>query len=218
MALILILLAAVVMCVVVSGVYVFIIGFVRKKDVAWLIEDEMRKSPFGKYYDLVLKADLWLKQHTARGITIESLDGLRLHGLWVPAERPRGTILLAHGYRSTYLVDFGPAFEHYHNMGLNLLIPDQRAHGESQGKLITFGVKESDDMLLWLQYHNDHLSDCPVIMSGLSMGASTMLYLADQQMPDNVKGIIADCGFTSAPDIIKKVAQQSFKINASPLY
>lgn len=216
MALILILLAAVVMCIVVSGVYVFIIGFVRKKDVAWLIEDEMRKSPFGKYYDLVLKADLWLKQHTARGITIESLDGLRLHGLWVPAERPRGTILLAHGYRSSYLVDFGPAFEHYHNMGLNLLIPDQRAHGESQGKLITFGVKESDDMLQWLEYHNTHLGNWPIVLSGLSMGASTVIYMLTKTLPGNVKGIIADCGFTSPGAILAAVFKRVTHLPAKP--
>ena len=78
----------------------------------------------------------------------------------------------------------------------------------SEGKFITFGVNESRDMQSWIDYHNCNLSDCPIILSGLSMGASTMLYLADADLPDNVKGIIADCGFTSPKDIISVVFQR----------
>lgn len=205
MSFILILLIVVVFLAIVSGVYVFIIGFARKKDVSWLIEDEMRKTPFGKHYDHVIKADHWLKEHMAQGVTIRSLDGLRLHGIWVPANQARGTVLLAHGYRSTYLVDFGPAFEYYHDLGLNLLIPEQRAHGESQGKYITFGVKESDDMLCWLRFHNTEFGEFPIVLNGLSMGASTVIYMLGKSLPKNVRGVIADCGYTSPADILAKI-------------
>lgn len=208
--------AAMVFIVIVSGVYVFVIGFVRKKDVSWLIESDMRKSPFGEHYDHVIKADQWLKQHGAQGITVRSLDGLRLHGLWVPADQPKGTILLAHGYRSTYLVDFGPAFEYYHNMGLNLLIPEQRAHGDSQGRLITFGIKESGDMVQWLKHHNAQLGKYPIVLSGLSMGASTVIYMLAKSLPANVKGVIADCGFTSAADILSVIFKRVTHLPPQP--
>jgi len=217
MSIILISLILVAFLTIVSGVYVFIIGFVRKKDVSWLIENEMRKSPFGEHYDHVIKADQWLKQHAAQGITIQSSDGLRLHGLYVPAEDPKGTILLVHGYRSSYLVDFGPAFSYYHELGLNLLIPEQRAHGESQGRLITFGIKESDDMLLWVKYHNAELGTLPIILSGLSMGASTVIYMLASTLPSNVKGIIADCGFTSPAEILSVIFHNVTHLPSKPV-
>ena len=104
----------------------------------------------------------------------------------------------------------------YHALGLNILIPDQRAHGKSEGKFITFGVKESRDMQLWVAYHNKTFGELPLILSGLSMGASTMLYLADADLPKNVKGIIADCGFTSPREIIKSVFQRIIHLPAAP--
>ena len=125
-------------------------------------------------------------------------------------------MLLVHGYRSTKLVDHGVAFPFYHERGYNLLIPEHRCHGESQGRFITFGVKESADMLNWIQYHNKQFGDLPMILSGLSMGASTVMYLADEPLPENVKGIMADCGFTSPWDILSSVFRQVTHLPAGP--
>lgn len=200
----------------VSGIYVFVVGCVRKKELSWLIEDEIKKTAYGKYYQHIVDSHAWLIDHKAEDVYIKSHDGLQLHGLWVPAENPRGTVLFAHGYRSTLLVDFGLAFELYHNYGMNLLIPDQRSHGKSEGKFITFGVKESKDMRKWIDFHNHHYGAKPMLLSGLSMGASTMLYLADQVLPENVKGIIADCGFTSPKEILSKVFREVIHLPAAP--
>ena len=141
---------------------------------------------------------------------------MKLHGFWIPAENPRGTILLAHGYRSTMLVDFGLAFAFYHALGMNILVPHQRAHGESEGRFITFGVKESEDMRVWIDYHNRTYGKHQLILSGLSMGASTVLYLANQSLPENVKCIIADCGFTSPMDILGVVYRSVVHIPPGP--
>lgn len=205
MELIFFVLGALLLLTFVSGAYVFIVGCVRRKDLPWLVEQEIKKTSYGKYYDYIVRSDQWLKDHNAQDVYIRSRDGLKLHGLWIPATNPRGTVLFAHGYRSTMLVDFGLAFDFYHKHGMNLLVPEQRCHGKSEGRYITFGVKESRDMQDWLDYHNRQLSTVPVILSGLSMGASTMLYLADKDLPENVKGIIADCGFTSPKDILSSV-------------
>lgn len=190
---------------VLTGGYVFFSACLRRKELPWLVKEEIEKTSYGKYYAFILQSNEWLSNHRTENVYMESDDGLRLHGLWIPAESPKGTILFAHGYRSTYLVDFGMAMEFYHNKGMNLLIPDQRCHGKSEGKYITFGVKESRDMAKWIRFHNDKFGNHPIILSGLSMGASTMLYLADQALPDNVRGIIADCGFTSPRAIIGSV-------------
>ena len=97
-----------------------------------------------------------------------------------------------------------------------MLIPDQRCHGKSEGKYITFGVKEWRDMTCWVDYHNKHLGNWPVILSGLSMGASTVMYMADEALPANVRGMIADCGFTSPYDIIGKVFHSVTHLPAWP--
>ncbi len=207
---------AIVLLTVVSGIYVFIAACVRRKDLPWLVEEEIKKTSYAKYYHYIVNSERWLKEHNAQDVYITSDDGLRLHGLWIPAENAKGTILFAHGYRSTMLVDFGLAFDFYHSHGMNLLVPEQRCHGKSEGTFITFGVKESQDMKCWLRYHNEKFGSAPVILSGLSMGASTMMYLADEQLPDNVKGIIADCGFTSPKAILDSVFRSVIYLPSAP--
>ena len=188
-----------------SGAYIFYKACVRQKELPWMVEEELKKTSFGKYYRCIQESDAWLKSHQAKDVYVQSRDGLKLHGFWIPAQKPRGTVLLAHGYRSTPLVDFGLAFVFYHSLGMNILVPQQRAHGESEGKFITFGVRESEDMVCWIEYHNKNFGDSQLILSGMSMGASSVLYMADMDLPSNVKCIIADCGFTSPWDILDHI-------------
>lgn len=209
-------LGAILLFLVVTGGYLFFTACGRKKEVDWLDEKALSKTSHAKYKDLIKASDRWLREHNPQSVSIESFDGFCLNGLWIPAENPRGTILLVHGYRSTRLVDFGEVYSFYHEKGMNILVPEQRCHGSSQGKYITFGVKESRDMISWIEYANAHLSDLPMIISGLSMGASTVLYMADEALPQNVKGIIADCGFTSPKAIISKVFTSVTHLPAKP--
>ena len=202
MTIVLCVLALLIILVLFSGLYVFLKACVRSKEILWLVEEEIKKTGFAQYYPCILASNEWLKEHHAQDVSVMSNDGLKLCGFWIPAENPRGTILLAHGYRSTFLVDFGLAFAFYHALGMNILVPYQRSHGVSQGRYITFGVKESDDMKCWIGYHNRTFGCHQMILSGLSMGASTVLFLADQDLPDNVKCIIADCGFSSPQAIL----------------
>ncbi len=208
---------AVLLVLLVSGGYVFFVACRRQEDIPWLDEQAVAKTPYAKYYPNILEAEHWLRTHEASDLFMHDREGLKLHAVWVPAENAKGTVLFAHGYRSTMLVDFGLAFEFYHSMGMNLLIPEHRCHGQSQGSYITFGVKESQDMLEWLELHNRQLGAYPVLLSGLSMGASTVMYMADEQLPENVRAIIADCGFTSPWDIISAVFKKTTHLPAWPV-
>lgn len=199
-----------------SGAYTFFFACGRRKDLPWFDEKEIKKTSYGKHYDYLLAGDKFMKEHSAQPVYMESFDGTKLHAMWIPAENPKGTVLLAHGYRSNKLLDFSLAFELYHNLGMNILVPDQRGNGKSGGKYITFGAKESGDMVSWIAYHNKTFGEYELVLSGLSMGASTTLYLADQNLPKNVKGIIADCGFTSAKDIISVVFHRIVHLPAMP--
>lgn len=207
-------LLAILILLLVSGFCIFAIGCIRKKELRWLDAESLKGTFYEKYHPHLVAADRWLTEHNAEEITLESKDGLTLHGLWVPAENPRGTVLYAHGYRSSILVEMCPFLAFYHQMGLNLLLPDQRSHGKSQGKFITFGVKESEDMVRWIQLHNRRFGEQPMLLMGMSMGASTMLYLADRDLPENVRCILADCGFTSPWEILSGVYRNTIHLPA----
>ncbi len=168
-------------------------------------DDAVKAGPYGKYAEDIIAARCWIQAHPHEQWTVESGDGLILRSVFVPAENARGTVLLAHGYHSNFLVDFGPVLEFYHSRVFHLLLPHQRSHGASDGKYITYGVKESEDMLSWIELHNEKMGQMPILCSGLSMGASTMMYLAGMPLPDNVKAFVVDCGFTSPKEIISYV-------------
>lgn len=198
------------------GSYTFFAACWQKKRRNWLDPEELKGSSTAKLYPYILHAHNWLSNHKVEDVYVTSKDGLELYGRWIPAENPKGTILLAHGYKSTPYIDFSLVLDVYHNLGMNMLIPDQRCHGKSEGKYITFGVKEWQDMACWVEYHNSNFGNYPLILSGLSMGASTVLYMADENLPANVKGMIADCGFTSAYAIIGKVFRSVTHLPAWP--
>lgn len=195
-----------------GGYLGFRYAFARTPDPDWDDTVSLSNSMWKNHPMDIPKANQWLRDHGAGDVETRSFDGLRLTGKWVPAKKPIGTIILFHGYRSSYLTDFGGIFQVYHDLGLNLLLVRQRAHGDSDGKYITFGVKEHQDALSWIEFHNrDHGAD-NVFLGGMSMGASTVLYAAGEDLPENVRGITADCGFTSPAEIIDKVAQSAFHL------
>ena len=198
------------------GGFLFFAACGKHREIHWLDEAEISRTPYGQFYPHVKEAYEWLARHHAQDLYIQSEDGLKLHATWVPAENPRGTVLLVHGYHSCIYTDHGPAVEPYHGLGMNILMPDHRGHGKSGGHFTTFGVKESKDILKWIQYHNERFGEQPMILSGLSMGAATVMFLADEDLPDNVKYSIADCGYTSPKAIISRVFSDVMHIPAWP--
>lgn len=142
-----------------------------------------------------------------------SHDGLRLAASLYERGNKR-VMLLFHGYRAPSAArDFSCAVEMYLGYGLDILLVDERAHGESEGKVITFGVKERRDVLTWIDFVKARYGeDVELYLGGISMGAATVMMAAGLDLPANVKGIVADCGYTTPGDIIASVAKQSFRI------
>lgn len=174
-------------------------------------------GPLAKYKSIFEESFKYFDTQKSERIYTQSFDGLKLAARYYKSGDSKTTVLLFHGYRSDGRFDFACVLKYYLELGLNVLVVDQRATGESEGTIITFGIKESQDVLAWVRYINEKYAPKNIFLSGVSMGASTVMMAADLKMTDNIRGIIADCGFTTAPDIIKKVALQSFKINASPI-
>ena len=130
---------------------------------------------------------------------IRSFDGTRLVADFLPAQGySRGTVIFCHGWRSTGPTDFSCAFRDYYTRGFDLLVIDQRGHHRSGGTWLGFGVLEAKDVLHWVQEVNRRQGEAhPIILHGMSMGAATVQYALDLPLPDNVKGAVADCGFSS---------------------
>ncbi len=147
-----------------------------------------------------------------------SHDGLKLFGRLYRTEKESDKyIICMHGYRSSH-EDFMCAMGFFMEQGYNILAVDQRTHGRSEGKWITFGVKERFDCLTWCNYLISAFgSDIKIVLDGLSMGATTVLMASGLELPKNVVGVIADCGFSSPWDIVTHVAREDMHIPKFPL-
>lgn len=151
----------------------------------------------------------WIKEFREvphKDVSIRSFDGLTLRGRYYEQKRGAPTEIMFHGYRGTSERDLCGGVARCFAIGHNALIVDHRASGESEGHVITFGVLESRDCLAWIDFFLREIDpDARLILTGISMGAATVMIAATQPLPPNVKAILADCGYTSARDIIKKV-------------
>ncbi|MBQ2729518.1 MAG: alpha/beta hydrolase [Clostridia bacterium] len=138
-------------------------------------------------------------------VSVTSYDGLRLEGKFFPASDSKSTVIIFHGYRSNLCADSSLITKHCLERGFNVLAVHQRAHGESEGQTITFGVRERIDCKSWVDYTVSRIgSDSRIMLMGVSMGASTVMMASDLDIP-NVYGIFADCGFSSPKEILKVV-------------
>ncbi len=173
-------------------------------------KDKPADLPVGKIYDPyhpLMKR--WMEDVKSIPFTpmqVVSHDGLTLYGKYYECQPGAPIELMMHGYRGRAERDLCGGIQRCFSIGHNVLLVDQRASGKSDGHVITFGVKESLDCLSWVRCICDTFgSDTPIMLTGISMGATTVLMAASHPLPDNVIGVLADCGFTTAKEIIKKV-------------
>lgn len=149
-----------------------------------------------------------IQERPCEFVTITTFDGLILSGRYYHVKDGAPVDIGFHGYRSSSLRDFAGGSELSFDMEHNLLLVDQRAHGRSQGRTISFGIKERLDLLCWVEYAVERFGkDTQIILYGVSMGGATVLMASDLELPENVKGIVADCPYASALDIILHVGR-----------
>lgn len=170
------------------------------------IKDEKYKVHKNAIRDLYRE----LQNKPCEFVAVQSKDGLTLSGRYYHVQDGAPLAIGFHGYRSCWLVDFCGGANIAFQMGHNVLLVDERAHGKSQGRSITFGIKERQDLLCWVDYAlNRFGADTKILLYGVSMGAATVLMASGLALPKNVKGIIADCPYSSPLDIILEVGKQT---------
>ena len=138
--------------------------------------------------------------------TITSFDGLTLHADFFEYAPGAPMEIMFHGYRGSAERDLSGGVQRCFLLGRSVLLVDQRCSRRSGGEIITFGINEHRDCLAWAQFAAQHFGpDQKIILTGISMGAATVMMTADKDLPPNVIGILADCGYSSPKAIICKV-------------
>ena len=139
-------------------------------------------------------------------IRIASHDGLSLYARYYHSFDGAPIEIQMHGYRGRAFRDFCGGARDARARGHNLILVDQRAHGKSEGRAISFGINERLDCISWINYAIRRFGEeSKIILIGISMGAATVLMASELGLPDNVKCIMADCPFSSPKDVISSV-------------
>ena len=160
------------------------------------------------YHSLMRKWILETRDYPHENYYIKSHDGLTLHGKYFEYASNAVIEIMFHGYRGSAERDLSGGIQRCFALGRNVLLVDQRTSCISEGNVISFGIKEHLDCLAWINFVVDHFGpNVKIILTGISMGASTVLMAAGKPLPENVVGVLADCGFSSPKNIICKCAK-----------
>lgn len=151
------------------------------------IKAQMKKLANLEYEDIYIKAD----------------DGTPLHAIYREQSPGAPLMIECHGYKGSPFRDFSEGADFTLQCGYNVLLIDQRAHGKSEGATISFGAKEKTDCAAWVGYAKARFGDgVKIVLNGISMGAATVLLAGALPECKDVCGIVADCPYSSAKDIL----------------
>lgn len=166
-----------------------------------------------------LSGSEWLKLQKLDTWQIISEDGLRLIGYYLAAPEPTTkTVILAHGYTSKGRHMGSFARFYHHKLGYNVLMPDARGHGQSEGDYIGFGWPERKDYLLWINQVIEQVGEAAeIVLHGISMGGATVMMVSGEEVVGQVKVIIEDCGYTSAYDQLAYQLKRMYKLPPFPM-
>lgn len=184
--------------------------------MAFYVPDKRRPDPeeiplpdgsiYVPYHD---RMAAWVREVRAmphRDVTITSHDGLALWATFYEFAPGAPVEIMFHGYRGTAERDLSGGVQRCFSLGRSVLLIDQRAASRSEGRVISFGINESRDCARWVDWLiADQGEDIRIILTGISMGATTVMIAAGRPLPPQVVGVIADCGFSSAKEIMYKV-------------
>ena len=169
----------------------------------------LEKESFANYRELTRRNIDRITSEPYEEVKITAHDGVRLVGNYYRKSDSAVLEIQFHGYRSMAFRDFSGGACEALDRGHNLLLVDQRAHGRSGGRALTFGALESRDVLDWVNFATERFGkDVKILLLGISMGAATVLIASSLDLPPSVKGIIADCPCSSGEEIIRIIAKK----------
>ena len=205
MVLLIIILSLLLLCLIIcSGIVVvsYIFTFRPLKNSGVYSDPDFEKDE--SHLKVIRESYQKLENIPYEDIYIKSDDGLTLHGRYYHTKDDAPLRIMFHGYKGYALRDFSIGALDAIQKGHNVILIDQRGHAQSEGKCIGFGMTERYDCRRWADYAKDRFGEnCRIILSGISMGAATVLMASDLDLPKNVVAITADCPYSNAADVIK---------------
>lgn len=179
---------------------------------------DMAGTNWDQYMPMLKGMKSFMLRQPREEVSICSGDGLKLHGTYFPGNGGKKLVLCFHGYTSKGMSDYIGLSNYYLPRGYQMLLVDERAHGDSEGTYIGFGCLDRMDAMRWIRYVQKRLGeDCEIWLHGTSMGGATVLMTGGLHLPDCVKGIISDCGFTSAWEVFAHVLKSMYHMPAFPI-
>lgn len=179
---------------------------------------KMAGTDWSQYADFIGERKKRLLDWPHEDVWISSEDGLKLHGTLFENRGNKRVVICFHGYTSEGMKDYIALSDYYLKRGFAMLLVDLRAHGKSEGKYVGFGCLDRWDVLKWLDFVRQTCGeDAKVILHGTSMGAATVLMASGLELPEQVKGIVADCGFTSPKEVFTHVLHSMYHMPAFPI-
>jgi hypothetical protein len=201
--------------------YLFSKTIPRQDSVQVDISEMADLAKWEEYKKIIHPRKEWLLSNSLEEIEIKSRDGLKLHGYYLPADKPSDRLVIGlHGYTSCGLSDFAAHSYFFHKQGFDCLIVDHRAHGKSEGDYVGFGILDRFDCLKWIEYIEKRFNgEKRILLHGTSMGATTALMTAGfaDKLPESVKAVIADCAFTSPYDVFAHILKRDYHMGPFPV-
>ena len=158
----------------------------------------------------------FLQQNPGQTVQITSEDGLLLNGVYYPNDASDRWAIVLHGYRSNHN-GVASLAQHYYAAGYQVLAPDLRACGDSEGEYVGMGWLDRNDVLQWIDWVLKQDSDARIVVHGVSMGAATAMMTAGENTPDAVEVFVEDCGYTSVWDIFSSELKLRFGLPEFPI-
>lgn len=166
-----------------------------------------------------LETEEFLNAVPGKAVEITATDGARLAGIvYEHEDADNRWVIVVHGYRDTnqssYVLDMA---QHYYDAGFNVLTPDLRASGQSEGDYVGMGWLDRLDILDWVDWILTQDADAQIVIHGVSMGAATTMMVAGEETPDAVVAFVEDCGYTSVWDVFSSELSRRFGLPEFPL-
>lgn len=200
-------------------------GSVYMLDYSLSPHKRTRAEGLERLYERTPECRAWVDSVINTGVLHDTIitmaDGTKRHGYYMAADSATSlTAVLVHGYKDIALSMLNLGCMYHRDLGYNILLPDQWAHGESEGDFIGMGWNERLDVLEWARVANEMWagdSTTTMVLHGVSMGAATVMNTSGEQLPPYIKCIVEDCGYTSAWDEFAGQLKDQFGLPAFPL-